>query len=354
MDLEYRSFRDIDLNDVFFNSLRESYEGFDEWYKRKAQEGAKALTYIESEELKDFLYLKREDEEVTDTIPPLPPMRRLKIGTFKIDNRGTKRGERFIKKILDQAIVDNIEEVYVTIFPEERLLPLINMFKTYGFVKKAIKKHPDGRYEEVYIREMNKHSDDLLLDYPYVHCNKGDQYILSIYPKFHTLMFPDSKLDTENEFDVINDISETNSIHKIYICWMRDVWKLKKNDKLVIYRTSDIPGRALYRSVATSVCTVLEVKTYGDFDSEEEFLKYMKSYSVFTEADLRYWYNKKSNFTVIKMLYNIAFRHRIIMKELVERAGIDRNIYWGFRQLDNKQFNSILKLGKVDERYIID
>lgn len=54
MDLEYRSFRDIDLNDVFFNSLRESYEGFDEWYKRKAQEGAKALTYIESEELKDF------------------------------------------------------------------------------------------------------------------------------------------------------------------------------------------------------------------------------------------------------------------------------------------------------------
>ena len=76
MDLEYKSFRDIDLNDVFFNSLRESYEGFDEWYKRKAQEGAKALTYIESEELKDFLYLKREDEEVTDTIPPLPPMRR--------------------------------------------------------------------------------------------------------------------------------------------------------------------------------------------------------------------------------------------------------------------------------------
>lgn len=54
------------------------------------------------------------------------------------------------------------------------------------------------------------------------------------------------------------------------------------------------------------------------------------------------------------MLYNIAFRHRIIMKELVERAGIDRNIYWGFRQLDNEQFNSILKLGKVDERYIID
>ena len=80
----------------------------------------------------------------------------------------------------------------------------------------------------------------------------------------------------------------------------------------------------------------------------------MKSYSVFAEADLRYWYSKKSNFTVIKMLYNIAFRHRIIMKELVERAGIDRNIYWGFRQLDIEQFNSILKLGKVDERYIID
>ena len=47
----------------------------------------------------------------------------------------------------------------------------------------------------------------------------------------------------------------------------------------------------------------------------------MKKYSVFNETELRYWYNKKSNFTVIKMLYNFAFKKRVIMRDLIEKVG---------------------------------
>lgn len=90
-------------------------------------------------------------------------------------------------------------------------------------------------------------------------------------------MFPDSILATENQFDAINDLSETNSIYKVYICWMRDVWHLKCGDKVVIYRTTDIPGKAYFRSVATSVSSILETKTYRDFDSEDDFINYMKN-----------------------------------------------------------------------------
>lgn len=354
MDLQVKLFSELSLEDEFFNSLRESYAGFDDWFRRKAIEGARALTYFEDGKLKDFLYLKNEKEALSDVCPNLPPKRRLKVGTFKIDNRGTKRGERFLKKVFDKAIADDAEEIYVTIFPEKRLQPLIRLFETYGFHKVAIKKHKNGNDEDVLVRDMKNHSANMLSDYPYVHCGIGEKYVLSIYPKYHTQMFPDSILATENQFDAINDLSETNSIYKVYICWMRDVWHLKSGDKVVIYRTTDIPGKAYFRSVATSVSSILETKTYRDFDSEDDFINYMKKYSVFNETELRYWYNKKSNFTVIKMLYNFAFKKRVIMRDLIEKVGISKDIYWGFFRLRDEQFNKILKLGEVNERYIID
>lgn len=354
MDLQIKHFKDIDLNDSFFDSLRASYEGFDNWFKRKASNNEVVYTYYENLSLKDFLYLKIEEESLDDVFPVLPPKKRLKVGTFKIDNRGTKRGERFMKKIMDRAIAEEVEEIYVTIFPEERLFPLIHMFETYGFRHVATKKHINGNIENVYIKNMFSHVGDILLDYPFVNRTIGDNFVLSIYPKYHTQMFPDSKLMTENEFNLINDVSETNSIFKVYICWMRDVWKLKHNDKVIIYRTTDIPGRAYFRSVATSICSVLEVKTYGDFDSEDAFIAYMKKYSVFNEAELRYWYNKKSNFTVIKLLYNVAFKKRVIMRDLIEKVGISKNVYWGFFKISNEQLDSIIKLGEVNECYFIN
>ena len=97
MDLQVKRFSDIDLNDSFFDSLRASYPEFDEWYNKKATTGATAYCYYVDNELKDFLYLKIEEEELSDLTPVLPAKKRLKVGTFKVDNedRHTTRGERF-------------------------------------------------------------------------------------------------------------------------------------------------------------------------------------------------------------------------------------------------------------------
>ena len=81
--------------------------------------------------------------------------------------------------------------------------------------------------------------------------------------------FSDSILKNEQKYDLIQDVSETNSIYKIYLCWMKGTRYLKTGDKLVIYRTSDFQGPAKYRSVCTSVCTVSEVKTFKDFENED-------------------------------------------------------------------------------------
>ena len=355
MDLQVQQFSDIDLNDSFFDSLRASYPEFNEWYNKKAAAGATAYCYYVDNELKDFLYLKIEEEELSDLTPALPAKKRLKVGTFKVDNedRHTTRGERFMKKIMDMAIAEDVDEIYVTMFPTEELQGLIRMFEKFGFSHIADKPHEGGNAEYVLIKDMTTHVDDFKLDYPFVKKASSNKYVLSIVPEFHTHLFPDSILKNEKKYDLIQDVSETNSIYKIYLCWMQDTRNLKAGDKLIIYRTSDEKGKAYYRSVCTSVCTVCEVKTYRDFENEEEFIKYTNRYSVFKEHELRRWYKNKKYFIVIKMVYNIAFTKKVINMVMKEQVGLNPK-YWGFFKLTDAQFDKLLELGEIDERYIID
>ena len=355
MDLQVQRFSDIDLNDSFFDSLRASYPEFNEWYNKKAAAGATAYCYYVDNELKDFLYLKIEEEELSDLTPALPAKKRLKVGTFKVDNedRHTTRGERFMKKIMDKAIAEDVDEIYVTMFPTEELQGLIRMFEKFGFSHIADKPHEGGNAEYVLIKDMTTHVDDFKLDYPFVKKASSNKYVLSIVPEFHTHLFPDSILKNEKKYDLIQDVSETNSIYKIYLCWMQDTRNLKAGDKLIIYRTSDEKGKAYYRSVCTSVCTVCEVKTYRDFENEEEFIKYTNRYSVFKEHELRRWYKNKKYFIVIKMVYNIAFTKKVINMVMKEQVGLNPK-YWGFFKLTDAQFDKLLELGEIDERYIID
>ena len=355
MDLQVQRFSDIDLNDSFFDSLRASYPEFNEWYNKKAAAGATAYCYYVDNELKDFLYLKIEEEELSDLTPALPAKKRLKVGTFKVDNdnRHTTRGERFMKKIMDMAIAEDVDEIYVTMFPTEELQGLIRMFEKFGFSHIADKPHEGGNAEYVLIKDMTTHVDDFKLDYPFVKKASSNKYVLSIVPEFHTHLFPDSILKNEKKYDLIQDVSETNSIYKIYLCWMQGTRNLKAGDKLIIYRTSDEKGKAYYRSVCTSVCTVCEVKTYRDFENEEEFIKYTNRYSVFKEHELRRWYKNKNYFIVIKMVYNIAFTKKVINMVMKEQVGLNPK-YWGFFKLTDAQFDKLLELGEIDERYIID
>ena len=355
MDLQVQRFSDIDLNDSFFDSLRASYPEFNEWYNKKAAAGATAYCYYVDNELKDFLYLKIEEEELSDLTPALPAKKRLKVGTFKVDNdnRHTTRGERFMKKIMDMAIAEDVDEIYVTMFPTEELQGLIRMFEKFGFSHIADKPHEGGNAEYVLIKDMTTHVDDFKLDYPFVKKASSNKYVLSIVPEFHTHLFPDSILKNEKKYDLIQDVSETNSIYKIYLCWMQGTRNLKAGDKLIIYRTSDEEGKAYYRSVCTSVCTVCEVKTYRDFENEEEFIKYTNRYSVFKEHELRRWYKYKNNFIVIKMVYNIAFTKKVINMVMKEQVGLNPK-YWGFFKLTDAQFDKLLELGEINERYIVD
>lgn len=348
--MELIKFSSINLNDTFFDSLKSDYSEFSNWFAKKSELGEEAFVqYGEQGDLLGFLFLKDESQEIDNKITPLmETKKRLKVGTFKIVPHNTRLGEKFIKKIMDYAVYGGYEEVYVTIYPKHECL--INLLTKYGF------KHYGEKLKElVLIKNFSTCIGDMLSDYPLIQPKHKRKFMLSIYPKFHTQLFSDSILKNEvrNAEDLVKDVSFSNSIHKVYICFMPKTANLKKGDILTIYRTNDGMGSARFRSVVTSVCQVEEVKTKNDFMSLDDYLNYCSSYSIFPKDDLRKWY-RNDNLVVIKMTYNIALAKRLTRGMLLDEAKISPTIYWGFFQLTDDQFDYILKKGNVNENFIID
>lgn len=350
-NLEEHFFSEINLSDPFFDSLKEDYSGFKTWFNKKSNEKA-YVTYSDDKQISGFLYLKVEhkDEDHIDISPEFSKKSRMKIGTFKIDAHGTNLGQYYISKILHEALYKNIDEIYVTIF--EKHEGLISLLERYGFKYHGTKNSNAGE-EKVYIKDLSIKYDNVFIDYPKFDISKNI-YLLSIYPKWHTRLFGDSILKTENPEQLIQDISYTNSIHKVYICGMESTSTLKKGDILVIYRTAEQDKRPFFSSVATSICVVTEYKNISSYQNADEFIRDISRYTVFTADELREIYNNKKYPHIIKMLYNIPFRKRITMKSLMEDCGLSHQGYWGFRKLTKDQFDNIIRLGGVNENFIIN
>lgn len=297
INLSHKKFKEIDLSDSFFDSLRSDYPGFDNWFARKREQDA-YVQYDKFGKLTGFLYLKIENQCVMDISPPLIADKILKVGTFKINAHGTKMGEQFIKIIMDYALNENIDVCYVTTFNKQK--GLIKLITQFGFYKYGIKKN-NSIHEEVFIKDMHSITGNLCFDYPKINYMNKRKYLLSIYPKYHSVMFPDSILTTENK-DIITDISYTNSIHKIYVCSIYGVENLKNGDIIVVYRTGEANKNAEYSAVATSICVVEEVRLQSSFKNFNEFFAYANAYSVFDRSDLYHWYSR-GNLKTIKLTY---------------------------------------------------
>lgn len=306
-----------------------------------------AYIFESNGKLNGFLYLKDETELDNSVTPPLPMKRRLKIGTFKINSHGTILGQRFMNIILSRMITEDFDEVYVTLFPKQ--IGLISLFKKFGFTLYGYKNDK----ELVYLKNRQV-SNNSYCDYPRINCTNHSKFLLAIWPKFHTQMFPNSRLSTEKDH-VIEDLSFTNTVEKIYITNISNVIEMKANDLVVIYRTKDSSAKpAEYSSVATSVCTIIDVKNMSQFGSIESYLHYCGKGSIFSEAELREFYQKRRYPYVIKMLYNFSLPKRIIRKDLIEKIGIERDQYFGFLALSDTQFKKIIEKGAVNESFIID
>lgn len=354
-ELKLVQFKYINIDDPFFDSLKKSYAEFTHWFNKKAEEYAYIFVRNgkQQQQIDGFLYLKREPKSIDETNPPLiaDGMEWLKIGTFKINAHGTKLGERFIKKIFDTATALNIKDIYVTIFSEHKYL--IQLFEKYGFTIEAKKDSHNGT-ELVLCRRILRASTDvekLLKDYPCIKFKYKNYipqiYLISIYPQWHTRLLPDSILNNEKA-SILQDISSTNSIHKVYLCKMKNVDMLHKGDILFIYRTKDGNKLARYSSVVTSICVVEEYRNIYSFENRDAFMKYCSPYSIFTEEELKKYWLTHEFMHIIRFSYNVALPKRVNRDSLIKDVGLLENKYWGFMPITQSEAQKIMQLGGLN------
>lgn len=343
------SFKSLNLADHFFDSLRCSYPGFDEWVTRKAT--ANDTVWMATDAVTNgysaMLYLKEEDDAETAVTPPLTKPR-LKIGTFKVDfQHHTSLGKRLLAIALRKFAESGLPYVYVTMYDNENTHGLKSLLCQYGFKRIGMKED-----EEVWAkRRPDPEDEDPYQTFPFLTSATCHYHVLAIKPEYHSKMFGDVRLRTEKHVPVQDDV-RTNTVEKIYLSGSPAAALLQKGDRVAIYRTAPSGRLAEYSSVISSICTITNVKDIRDFQSAEAFFQFVHGRSVFTQSELdTFWESKKYPF-IISMLFNFPLKRRPIRRELLEQQAIPEGRLV-CAQIDNPQFEKILHLGNADESYII-
>jgi predicted nucleic acid-binding protein len=314
LSIKVGTFSEIDLEDPFFDSFKKDYKGFSEWYKKKSNEQA---YYCRSDEgkLLGFLYIKTEgeSEDYSDMTAPFKPMKRLKVGTFKVLSSGFRLGERFIKIILDNAVRRGVDDVYVTMFEKrDELEALKTLFNTWGF-SDYCEKRSTG--EEVFVKNMRDYfqEKDPRFNYPLLEPNKTFMF-LPIEQNFHTDLFPDSFLRNENLQDFIQNKPYRYAIQKIYISWA-PTKSAAPGDVVLIYRKGT-PGNARYTGVVSTIC-ILDRIDVPKF--EDDLLALCKNRSLFTLQELRDFWKRSGatrNLKVVRLLYYKTLNKKVTLGQL--------------------------------------
>jgi len=342
-------FGNVNLNDSFFDSFKQDYTEFSDWFNRKADN----ISYIcvTDDEIRAFLYLKVEDidEVYSDIKPEFPKRKRLKIGTFKVTSTGFKLGERFLKIIFDNALQYSVSEIYVTIFDKrEEQNRLIYLLEDWGF-KHWGEKNTSNGIEQVYVRDFSPISDinHPRFTFPFI-SKKVNKWIVPIYPDYHTELFPDSYLNNESPQDYSENEPHRNAIKKIYISRSFNRG-LKKGDIVLFYRTG-----GHYAGVISTIGIVDNVTT--DIQDETNFVELCRKRSVFNNEELKKYWNwiPRNRPFIVKFLYIDSFpKPKVTLKRLRE-LNIIQDAPRGFELIEPDKFEIILKEARANENYFID
>ena len=342
-------FGNINIDDHFFDSFKTDYSGFEAWFNKKSDK--QAYICLEDEDIKAFLYIKKEeeDESYTDISPSFTRKKRLKIGTLKVISTGYKLGERFLKIIFDNALLLDVEEIYVTIFEKrEEQSRLISLLTDWGFSYWGEKSTSDGN-EKVYVRDFSRKANlsKPRLSFPFI-SRQCQKHIVPIYPPYHTELFPDSILTNESPDDFQENEPYRNAIKKIYISrsFKRN---LKSGDLIVFYRTG-----GYYKGVVSTLGVVENV--IHSIRDENHFIQLCRKRSVFDDDGLReFWnYNPRNRPFIVNFLYVTSFpTPKVNLKSLIT-AGIILKAPRGFEPLSDQNFDTLLKLANANESNIVN
>ena len=340
--LEYKPFYNIDINDSFFDSLKLDYLGFEQWFEKKKPVNKAYVSYKDDGLLGSFLSLKieNEDEDYSSFEKPFSPNKRVKVSTMKVDDTGKRIGENFIKIMVDYALENDINEIYITIYPKQ--IHLISLLEDYGFKYFTKKQTQDSlgniNDENIYLKIIGD-SDG---SFPTVNTNFASNYfVVPIRPKYHELLFADKEKNHQlNIFEQTGNVSCSNAIKKAYLSH-KETKMISSGDVLFFYLSHT-------EKAITNVGVVDQVYTKTDFRSFDEFKSKVKKRTVYEDNILKDYYDNSFTLILFKHYFSLP---DYISYELLLTKGIVNGVPQSIQHidcsvvgciLDNSNINSLL------------
>lgn len=236
-----------ELDEEFFDSLREDYQNFNSWFGAKAQEGRRAWICRDDQGNLGALciYTQQTDEKITDSGDKLPG-KALKLCTFKVGEavRGRKIGELFLKAAFRYATENGSQHIFIH-GNKEKQHYLASLLDDFGFVGRSedyegdmvwVKKHPR------FAPEDNVAAKEFVRLY-YPHYRQDEmiaKYLIPIIPDYHDILFPDYSNQGRRQLNLFEPPQKHigNAIKLAYIC-RSQTKSIVPGDILLFYRSRD-------------------------------------------------------------------------------------------------------------------
>jgi len=244
-NLQNLSLHKLNLMDSFFDSLKEDYDGFSDWFHSSAAEGRKAWINMDmsTEQINALLIYKSETNEIITSDNKALPEKAIKISTFKVGEqiRGRRVGELLFKTVFEYAYKNSYSWVYLTIHPEKHDF-LKDMcidlgFYSYGTDVKSAR-------DEVFIKQIGIQDSvpqsispfEFYRRYsPSIQCQNVTKYIIPIKQEYHHTLFPDNQAIRSLFPD---DHPSGNTLKKAYLSHAK-LNQMNRGDIVLFYRTGD-------------------------------------------------------------------------------------------------------------------
>jgi ribosomal protein S18 acetylase RimI-like enzyme len=287
----------VPLDDEIFDSLRDGYPGFDEWWRTKCVPAHRECWVVSiASEIAGLVVRKEETHAEAGTQYPGPKI--LKVCTFKVKPkfRGEKLGELLLKQILWFAQMNAFDLVYLTTFESQAVL--IEVLKYYGFVMTGTNNLGEHIYEKPLPRGLlvAGSADELFdlarMNYPrFAARTPAMTFCVPIQSEFHDILFPELAVKVpkpQGDLFAQPGLSEAgqairrpgNTIRKVYLC--RAATRQMQPGSVVLFYRSRSPGYL----VSQCITSVGVVEAVHQATSLDDLVRLSAKRSVYSEANL--------------------------------------------------------------------
>lgn len=310
------------LEEPFFDSLRDGYPEFNEWFIEKSQDGRRAwVCWNEDKSIGGIcIYALQHDEQVT--LDTTLNGESLKLSTFKVGDasRGKKIGELFLKAAFRFAASNNLEHIFIHGDEEEHHF-LFEMLQNFGFEKIGVHISGGGR-DAVYVKYYPSIPPSKGLPpfqhmkryYPhYLAGSEIEKFIVPIRPEFHQILFPDCSAPSGSQFNLFSQGHSAGNAIKLAYLSHAPTKRIEPGSIVLFYRSAD------YQTV-TSIGIV---ESYETLEEPEEIAALVKRRTVYSMEQIDEMTNKPTKvmlFWLVCHLENPKTYNELIEEGVFSRA----------------------------------